>query len=235
MGSSHLIALQSKPNIPMRLIFIASVLTAGVVCAGQTPTQKPAPKVPSAKRSFVCPDKEAQQACKSYEELLKAKDLGLPANNAYICFRKSADEFFVVTANSPIFPKHWDKELKQMVTDDTPRPGHGFAEAYKNGVLDSTIMPTFNFSGQWQSLFPESGYFTSDKINGKSQDEKDPNVGVLFYDTQVNIGYKYSNRMEKTITYTLTIQRSTGRFTESFLTGEDKFPFSESTGYCVYR
>jgi len=231
---SHPIVQHLKSSILVGPMLIVGVLVAAV-CGGQAPPKKPTPKTTVAKPTFGCPDKEAQQACKSYDELLKAKDPGLPVNNAYICFRKSADEFFVVTVNRPIFPKHWDKELKQMVPDDTPRPGHGYAETYKKGVLDSTIMPTFNFSGQWQPLYPESGFFTSDKINGKNQDEKDPDVGVLFYDTQVNIGYKYANRLEKTITYTLAIQRSTGRFAESFLTEEDKFPFSESTADCVYR
>ncbi len=234
MHPSHPLARQPRLSILMGTVIIGGVLLAAI-CDGQAPPKKAAPKTPAGKPAFVCPDAEAQQACKSYQELVKAKDPGLPDIRAYVCFRKSVDEFFVVSFGIPTFPKHWDKELKQLMPDDTPRPGHGHAETYKNGVLDSTTMPTFNFSGQWESLYPDSSFFNSDKINGKNQDEKDPNVGVTIEDTQVNIGYKYANRMEKTITYTLTIQRSTGRFAESFLTEEDKFPFSESTGYCVYR
>jgi len=221
--------------MPTRSVLIGSVFVIATICAGQTPPKKPAPKAPAAKPAFVCPDTEAQQACKSYQELLKAKDASLPDIRAYICFRKSEDQFFVVTFNTPYFPKHWDKDLKEMVPDDSARPGLGHAETYKDGVLDSTTMPSFSFSGQWLPFYPESGLFTSNKLNGKDLNEKDSNVGVTIDDAQVNIGYKYANRMEKTITYTLTIQRSTGRFAESFLTEEGKFPFSEGTGYCVYR
>ncbi len=235
MKSSRPFALYPRLSIPMRSKFIAGLLTASVVCAGQAPPKKPSPKTAAAKPAFACPDTEAQQACKSYQELLKANDRGLPDGNAYICFRKSEDQFFIVTFSRPYFPKHWDKDLKELVPNETPRPGFGYAETYNNGVLDSTTMPTLNFSGQWQSLYPESNFFSSDKINGKTLNEKDPNVGVTIEDAQVNIGYKYANRMEKTITYTLTIQRSTGRFSESFLGEGDKFPFSEGTGYCVYR
>jgi len=230
----HLLALSPRSNIPMRSVFIAAILTVGVVCAGQAPPKKAAPKTPTAKPVFVCPDTEAQQACKSYQELLKARDSGLPATNAYICFRKSADEFFVVTFNRPYFPKHWDKESKELVPDDSARRGFGHAETYKDGVLDSTAMPSLSFSGEWLPLYPESGFFTSNKINGMDLDEKDPNVGVSIEDAQINIGYKYAYRAEKTITYTLTIQRSTGRFAESFKE-EGKFPFLEGTGYCVYH
>jgi len=215
-------------------MIVTGILVAGV-CGGQAPPKKPVQKTPAAKPTFTCPDTEAQQACKSYQELLKAKDASLPDIRSYICFRKSEDQFFVVTFNTPYFPKHWDRDLKEMVPNEAPRPGLGYAETYNNGVLDSTTMPTLNFSGQWQSLYPESNLFNSDKINGKKLDEKDPNVGVTIEDAQVNIEYKYANRMEKTITYTLTIQRSTGRFSESFLAEGDKFPFSEGTGYCVYR
>jgi hypothetical protein len=76
-------------------------------------------------------------------------------------------------------------------------------------------MPTFNFSRQWkQTQFSESGYFISDELNDKNQDEND-HEGVSIDDTQVNVEFKYKNLTDKTIHYTLTIQRSTGRFAEN--------------------
>jgi hypothetical protein len=98
-------------------------------------------------------------------------------------------------------------------------------------------MPFLFFSGQWQPpiLYSESGSFISDKINSKKQDENDRNVSVSIEETQVNIGYKYPNKLDKTIQYTLTIQRSTGRFAENFQLGADKLAFSENTGYCVFQ
>ncbi len=218
-------------------MFIVGVLIVCTVCAGQAPPKKPAParKTPAAQSTFVCPDAEAQQGCKSYQELLKAKDEGLP-QNGYICFRKKADEFFVVSfSRPPYFIKHWNQESKQMEPDnDTPHSGIGYTETYKDGVLDSTTMPHFNFSGQW-TLLLESPNFTSDRINFKKQDESDHDQGISIDATQFNAVLKYENKLEKTVRYTLTIQRSTGRFAESFRLESEKIPFSESTGYCVYH
>lgn len=223
--------------LPMRRMFIG-VLIGGTLCAGQAPPpKKPAParKTPAEQPSFVCPDAEAQQGCKSYQELLKAKDKSLP-DDAYFCFRKKEDEFFAVRFNRPYFTKRWDEESKQMVPDETPHSGIGYAQTYKDGVLDSTKMPTFNFSGQWRSMqWSESGIFISDTLNFKKQDENDHDVGVSIDETQINVVFKYQNPMDKTIRYTLTIQRSTGRFAESFRIEAEKIPFSESTGYCINR
>jgi hypothetical protein len=95
---------------------------------------------------------------------------------------------------------------------------------------------TFNFTGQWHwSSFSESGYFTSDAFGLEKQDENDHNVGVSIDDTQVVVEFKYQNPLDKTIHYTLAIQRSTGRFTESFRTESEKIASSERTGYCVHR
>jgi hypothetical protein len=228
--------VECRLKTPMKSLFIVSVLIAGTVCAGQAPQKKSDRKTPTEHSAFVCPDAEAQQPCKSYQELLKAKDTGLPASDSYICFRKRVDEFFVVHISKPYFQKHWDQDLKQMVADEAAHPGSGYAQTYKDGVLDLNTMPSLFFSGQWQPIpDSESGFFVSDKINRTKQDENDPNVGVSIDETQVNVGYKYKNRFEKTIQYTLTIQRSTGRFAESFLEEAGKFPFSQGVGYCAYR
>jgi hypothetical protein len=81
----------------------------------------------------------------------------------------------------------------------------------------------------------ESVYFASHTINLKKLDNNDPDEGVSIYPDQVNVGYKYTNRLEENVLYILTIQRSTGRFAESFRVEEEKVPFTENTGYCVYR
>jgi len=153
----------------MRSLFIVGVLIAGAVCAGQAPPPKkaaPALKAPAAQSPFVCPDAEAQQGCKSYQELLKAKDKGLP-DHGYFCFRKKEDSFFTITFNKPYFVPHWDEEAKTMVPDDKPRPGIGHAETYRDGVVDSVTMPHFNFTGKWMLLL-ESPYFTSETLNFKN-------------------------------------------------------------------
>jgi hypothetical protein len=96
-------------NIAMRPFIIVCALVVGTVCAGQAPPKKSAPKKPAEKPTFVCPDAEAQEACKSYQELVKAKDKTLP-DDAYICFRKKEDEFFALTFSRNSFGKRWDEE-----------------------------------------------------------------------------------------------------------------------------
>jgi hypothetical protein len=118
-------------------------------CIGQTasPPTKTTQKTQPSKTSFVCPDPEAQKACKSYDELVKAKDSGLP-DDGFICFRKTEDEFFTIWFSGPYFRKHWDKEQKRMVADeDATSPARGFAHTYKNGVQDFAVVPTLSFKG----------------------------------------------------------------------------------------
>ncbi len=220
--------------MPMKATFIVGVLIAGTVCAGQAPPKKPAQNPRAAQPSFVCPDEEARQGCKSYQELLKAKDKSLP-DDGYICFRKKEDEFFVVSFTTPFFTikPHWDVESKKMVMDE-PQSVFGYAQTYKNGVLDSTTMPTFDFSGQWKQRISGSAYFIPDKLNDEKQDDKD-HVDIYIDESQIIAQFKYQNPLDKTMHYTLTIQRSTGRFTESFRPESEKISFSEKIGYCVNR
>src|ERR1700676_1518152 len=206
----------------MRSIIIVGVLIFNIVGAGQAPPKKPARKTPAPQSTSLCPDAEAQPGCKSYQELLKAKDKSLP-DDGYVCFRKKEDEFFVVTFTTATFTikPYWDAEAKKLVLDN-PQLGFGYAQTYKDGVLDSTRMPAFNFSGQWKQRYSGSGYFNSDELNDKKQDENDHDVGVSIDETQIMVLFKYQNRLNNTIHYTLTIQRSTGRFTESFRPESEK-------------
>src|ERR1700736_3014886 len=134
----------------MRSSGLAFILVVAVCCSAHSaqspPAKKPIAENPRTPRpSFECPDVEAKQACKSYEELRKAKDTGLP-DDGYACFRKNTDEFFVFSIADPFFRKRWDADQKQMVVDTEYTPsGYGFAHAYKNGIQDSTTMPTLVF------------------------------------------------------------------------------------------
>jgi len=166
--------------------------------------------------------------------LLKARDTGLP-NDGYVCFRKNEDEFFVVWFSKPHFRRKWDSDLKQMVIDDeATAPGLGDASSYRDGVADSRVMPRMSFSGTWMPL-GESGMFSSEKINGKKKDEKDQTTGIFIDENQFSLTYKYQNSTDKTVEYNLTIQRSTGRFTESFREESQHVPFSEGAGRCIFR
>lgn len=215
---------------------LIAILLVTTICIGQAsrPTKKANPKPSVSSSSFSCPDDGAKQACKSYDELLKAKDTSLP-NSGYICFRRDMDEFFVISFFRPYFAKHWDQDLKAMVTDtnETQR-GFGSVSTYKNGIEESGAMPALHFSGKWYA-YTEGGLFKSDKINLKEQDDEDSNVGIVIDAEQFNAGYKYKNRRDKTVTYRLTVQLSTGRFTETFHEESEPSPFLEGTGRCIYQ
>jgi hypothetical protein len=98
-------------------------------------------------------------------------------------------------------------------------------------------MPSLVFGGKWTPFgdSSNSGTFISDKINFKPQDEKDTDVGVSIDGSQLAITYKYQNKFDKGMTYSLTIQRSTGRFAEYFQQESGKVPFNEGTGHCIFR
>lgn len=220
------------------LAILLAVLAMAGTCIAQTPgpAKSAAPKTKSAPPPFACPDPEAQKACKSYEELVRAKDIGLRSRaGGCVCFRKDSDEFFEVSFRQPYFPKHWNAELKTMEVDpEATRVGYGSAHSYKDGVDTSGVMPSVIFSGTWHT-FGESAYFNAEKINFTKIDVSDPDVGLTIDDSQFNLGWKYQNKFDKFVKYSLTIQRSTGRFTESFQEESEKVPFATNAGHCVYR
>ncbi len=142
----------------------------------------------------------------------------------------------MVSFSMPYFHTRWDPESKQRVTDpDQTCPGQGAAQTYRNGVQDISVMPTLIFGGKWIPAYGDVGVFVSDKINFKPQDEKDTDVGVTIDESQLAVTYKYKNKFDKGMTYSLTIQRSTGRFSEYFQEESEKTPFLEGTGYCIFR
>ena len=223
----------------MKSFGFAVILSAAICCAAQAPQPKPtSAKKPRPRPLFECPDPEAKQACKSYEELLRAKDSGLPNDDyVYACFRKKTDAFFMLSFAGPSFQEHWDQDRKQMVADReyTP-PGYGWARAYTNGIADSSDMPSLSFSGTWHApIYKGAGTFISDYINFKEQNKEDKDVGVSIDDEQISVAYKYENKLEETIRYELVIQRSTGRFSETFQKVKQQIPIQENIGYCVYR
>jgi len=121
-----------------------------------------------------------------------------------------------------------------MVPDtEATYAGSGSIHSYKDGIEDFAVMPSLSFSGTWTPS--DSGLFTSDTLNFKNQDESDPNVGVSIDPSQFAAGYKYKNKLDETMLYSLTIQRSTGRFSESFQEESKQTPFKTRTGRCLFR
>lgn len=187
---------------------------------------------------FVCPDVEAKQSCNSYEELVRAKDGGLQDDNddRYICFRKHTDEFFVLAVSPAQFEKTWNEKYRKMMVDPSATvDGAGYADSYKDGVENEHILPAFYFSGLWRPSFGDAVFFTATEFNFEKINEKESPSTVSINSGQVSVTYKYQNPMKQDIVYTLTIQRSTGRFVEAYQKASEQIPFSQDTGRCVYQ
>ncbi len=224
----------------MKLLLI---LTFGMIFVANSPGQGSResketvlPRKP-VQSSFTCPDSAAAQSCKSYGELLRAGDRGLPSEGyvrSYVCFRKHIDEFFSVWFTPPDFRKHWDAESQEMVIDDSASSvGRGGTSSYKDGVEDYRVQPNLAFKGKW-TLLGHSVVFASEKLLFVADNPGNDSV-VSIDDRQFSIAkYQFKNSLGKTISYNLTIQLSTGRFSESFIEASKQVPFSQSAGYCIY-
>jgi hypothetical protein len=221
-------------------LFLCPVSVFGLLAAGVAAGQSTKPMAPNAQKSskpghpaFTCPDPLAAEACKSFEELYKAGDKGLTLasrwETGYVCFRQNEDQFFVLTLNKPLFPLHWDKETKSPIPDDDATAyGFGSVNAYSNGVNDFSIMPIFEFAGRWTPAGPT---LSATRING--EDNPDPtHNGISVDPEQINATWRFKNRFDKDVDYHLVIQRSTGRFTETYTEPPSHVAFAEQHGRC---
>lgn len=172
--------------------------------------------------SFVCPDPEATQACHSWAELLNAHDRETTSEQ-FVCFRKTEDQFFTVhlLKGESFFESMKDSSLSEM-------PDEGFVSTYINGVQDSVVAPNLHFSGKWSRSL---GTFTSETVN----DGHDLEAGVFISGVKVAVRYSYRNGSNDLLLYSLTIQRSTMRFTERVVMQSRAKTLIEGTGRCSYH
>ncbi|MBZ5499959.1 MAG: hypothetical protein LAP85_26475 [Acidobacteriia bacterium] len=160
-------------------------------------------------------------------------------NATYVCFRPGVDEFFLVSFNKPSYLNtRWDKNLKQLVIgDDATAQGNGYTSAFNKGIPDGRTVPNFVFAGTWHHFSESWGgdTFESDRTNFKRANESKQRVLVIDA-SQISIqDFQYTNSESKTIHYNLTIQRSTGRFSETFLGEDNKVPFIDRSGRCLVQ
>ena len=232
---------QSQPVFDWRRApFLSLALVCCSLASGVAAWQSRKPETPNAKKSnkpthpaFTCPDPLAAESCKSFKELYEAGDEGvtLYALQGYACFRQNEDQFFVLTLNRPSFRMHYDRDSKSIVPDDDgTASGIGFISGYSKGVRDTSIMPIYKFTGDWTPFGPR---LTATKING--EDIPDPTHNGLWVDAeQINAVWRFKNRFDKDVGYQLSIQRSTGRFTETYTENPSKVPFVEEHGRCSH-
>jgi len=185
----------------------------------------------------VCPDKSYDRACKSFEELVRAGDKAVTPTAstggvALVCFRQPEDEFFILDLGGPgtWSSRHFDSIKKAIVPDvDAVSRALGSMWSFANGVEDQSRMPIRTIDGVWE--FPGLDLtFDAKKVNSKDVDE---HSGVLVSESQIEASVRFQNRLQKNIDYRLVIQRSTGRFTETYTDESGKLPFQEGQGRCA--
>jgi hypothetical protein len=169
-------------------------------------------------------------SCKSFTELLQNKDKDLleafkPDQNAFVCFRSEEDAFFVIG---------W--QIASDFRKAPNKPGESSAELvaasmasytlYRNGVL-SDWHAWFDYWKKWP--------FQSDAdahISAKNQKQGNFNADA----SEVNVSFGFENRIGTTTKYSVSVRRSTGRFTETISAPDTKggkeVPF-DRTGRCL--
>jgi hypothetical protein len=234
-GNGRALATMQLFRVPL-LIALALVATHRLSAMQRAGSPTVAQK--SAPSAFECPDKDSAKACASFLELWRASDEGVrpdvSANGvAYVCFRQPDDEFFVFSLDGPLFQMHFDPETKKRVpVDSAVSRRFGFVRGFKDGIAESSITPITMFSGNWTYI--GEPFFVATRINVTNipPEGDDSGSGINIDPWQVSAQLRYKSRLDKNIDYRLVIQRSTGRFSESYTEESAKVPFSERTGRC---
>jgi len=215
---------------------IALLVSTGLSQTASVRKKAPPKPQPTPQPSFVCPEPAFEQGCRSYRKLVAGKGKGLPDENYYVCFRKGVDEFFVISFSTPIYPLVWNETMHKSVLDPkATAAGFGFIESYQDGVQKHTAPPNVEFSGTWKSYGRDPGFFSADEINHQPKDPTDEISFVNINDAQFSTAYKYEDQLDSSVVYSLTIQRLTGQFTESFRKETEQGSMIENAGPCVYR
>jgi len=256
-----------------------------------SPPKKPSPVVARTIPTIKCTDPDSMTACKSFKQLVDARDKGLldsltgdkdlqEGHFAYVCFRPKDDIFKVVEFDEPL-PKEYrsyqppdiakndwylfgeqkafpyDKEMPIMQLEHAKEKwfndhddfsvydlGEIYVESWENGILANYVSDY----GKWRRPLPTGHSRSNEDVTFESahqwlehfnranadkwaavDDRKYPRISVG--DTTIYVHYSFKNKNDEYTDYTLTIQRSTGRFTESFVSiGLD--PFDDS-GTCM--
>jgi hypothetical protein len=149
----------------------------------------------------------------------------------YVCFRPDVDEFFILELTIPYFPTHLDPQTRKIVPDKgATSEAVGEIRSFAQGIQDGSIMPIWRFSGKWTYRF--GAVFSATEINDQNEISDAEHYGVTADSSQITASFRYKNRLEKNIDYSLVIQRSTGRFSESYVEPPARFPFSQRNGRC---
>jgi hypothetical protein len=187
----------------------------------QLPRKSEAPTV-------TCSEAQTSKACSSFKQLLEADDQDIleifSLRPSYVCFRSNDDAFLIFTVVEP-FESEWKKS------------DHGVgqiqkyeSDAYLYEFRDGVSYMTHYAREYWRRIVPALG----PEYHYQATQGTDKGLYINIDDTEISIDYPFKNQNGGTTHYSLTIRRSTGRFTETFAV--DTAPFLKHSGTClIYR
>jgi hypothetical protein len=161
-----------------------------------------------------CPDQDQSIGCSSFQELVKADDPDMmldlaQQDHVYVCFRPQQDVFLEIYFNDP-------NDGTWQPDDRFPNTANlaGWAEVryFKDGIVSAPT--SFHNSGKW-IYHPAPGTNLSELRvpNGNAIFESD---NIRITGSTFDAAQTYKNESNLTIHHILTVQLSTGRFTESY-------------------
>jgi hypothetical protein len=214
--------LQACYQFPYSWLLLGIVFTSA---HGQSKVAKSA----STTRSVVCTEPQSSEACMSFKQLVEAHDkdvldrISLPTS--YVCFRSDEDAFVIFHLGTA--PKSGWKDYHD---DAGERP-----------EIKSTFSLTEYRDGVFYSFKAASDYwrrFRADEeptVNTEVTEGQAKGLKVTADETEISIEYPFENQNSGRTLYSLTIRRSTGRFSERFESGASALG-KRSSGTClIYR
>lgn len=143
----------------------------------------------------------------------------IAARPLYVCFRPNQDAFVIVHFYDPS-PREWESDK------------HGESQSSRVIVRefrDGVLYDIKGIVGDWTRYRSEDEPVFEGERDGPFKD-------VTIDQEQIHLEYPLKNLNGGTTRYSLTIRRSTGRFTERFDAEENTSLSSASAGTClIYR
>ena len=183
-------------------------LAALLLCAtafGQSPAA--APDTADREYSTSCSTFETKAACKSYNELVSAKDSELltllKMHNTYVCFREDEDLFNVIALDTPA-PGRFTKVSAKSALYQAGETSVILFERFKKGQSDDNQL----IFGKWTKLGEDALPYFSTPAN------QSPSLNVS--DSEITYFEEFKNVGGGSTKYTFQIRRSTMRASEIF-------------------
>lgn len=161
----------------------------------------------TVRKLISCPDPAAVAACKSFEQLLEARDADILDSikpTSYVCFRPKEDVFWIFRFDKP---RGWSQPDS---SDAQSTRGLASLVEYRNGVSSKAKLGL----GTW-SRVPSFGG-AADRFAYSPVEGRDKGLQFIIDSDEISVDFDYQNLDSERVFYSLQIRRSTGRFAETF-------------------